>query len=354
MTRANDILTSGMTHVPSGAPWSERGGRLRGVVDLVAGRYPPFLFGLPVGRRLPVFHFHEETPEVLEPALQYLAENGYRTVASEEVTRIVRRQAEPAPRTVLLAFDDAWASLWLVVAPLLRRYGMRAVAYAIPSRIREAAAVRPTLADGPLDASAADRADNPFVTWPELRALSSSGVIDVQSHTWSHAMIFCGTEVIGRVDQAFAAESVLNHPRLNDTDPPVFLTAADRGAPLYPRRSRMSDARRYFPDDAGGSGHWETPEAQQRAIEHELVAARDVLEARLGTPVRHVCLPWGVAGQITRRTLTRMAVETAFSNRLRGGMAVSPGDDAYSLKRLHSRHIRALPGRGRRPFVTLA
>lgn len=343
-----------MTHVPSGAPWSERGGRLRGVLDLIAGRYPPFLFGFPVGRRLPVFHFHEETPEILEPALRYLAENGYRTVVSDEVTRIVRGQRAPAPRTVMLAFDDAWASLWLVVAPLLRRYGMRAVAYAIPSRIRDAAAVRPTLDDGPIDAVAADRADDPFVTWPELRALASSGVIDVQSHTWSHSMIFCGSAVVGRVDASFGREPMLNRPRLNDTDPPVFLTPAEHGAPLYPRRSRMSDARRYFPGAGGTAGRWETPEAQRRAIEQELVAARDVLEARLGTPVRHVCLPWGVAGEIAWATLARLGVETAFSNTLRGGMAVAPGDAPFALKRLHSRYIRALPGEGRRSFLTLA
>ena len=51
----------------------------------------------------------------------------------------------PLPvRAVLLAFDDSWASLWTVVAPLLRRHGLRAVAYAIPARITDAGTVRPS------------------------------------------------------------------------------------------------------------------------------------------------------------------------------------------------------------------
>src|SRR5690242_4313823 len=110
-----------MYNVPPGSPLDEQGGRLRGLMDLAVGHYPKFLFGLPVGRLLPVFHFHQATVETLEPAFQYLAENHYRTVVSDDVERLVRGGQHPGPRTVMLAFDDAWASLWLVVGPLLKR-----------------------------------------------------------------------------------------------------------------------------------------------------------------------------------------------------------------------------------------
>ncbi len=337
-----------MQHVPIGAPFDERGGRARGVLDLVAGRYPGFLFGLPVGRILPVFHFHETTEAALEPAFRHLAENGYRAVVSEDVRRIVRDGRVPEPRTVMLAFDDAWASLWLVVGPLLKRYGLRAVTYAIPARVQDAAEVRATIDVGPVDAEAADRAPNPFVTWPELRSLSASGLVDVQSHTWSHAMVFCDRTAIGRVDAAYAAEPFLNRPRVNVDDPPVFLAPDATGVALYPRRSRMSDALRYFPE----ADRFETADEQRVAIEHELVAARDTLSARLGAPADHICLPWGVAGAVTADAMRRVGIQTAFANRLPGRYAVAPGDPPYFLKRLNSRHIFALPGRGRRPFVT--
>jgi peptidoglycan/xylan/chitin deacetylase (PgdA/CDA1 family) len=375
-----------MTYVPSGAPFSERGGRLRGVIDLLAGRYPPFVFGFGVGSLLPVFHFHETTPEHLTPALQYLAENGYTTVGCDHMAALVRHGTPPPPRSVVLAFDDALASLWLVAVPLLKRFGLTAVAYVIPGRVVDAPAVRPTLDDGPVEAASADRGANAFATWPELRAMVGAGTIEVQSHTWSHAMQFCDSRPSGVVTPANAAEHFLNHPRLNTTDPPEFLPMSRIGFPLFPRRSRMSDGRRFLPNAAacarveafvserGGpsffetpdwqqalagplaavTGEWETEQDQRGAIEYELAASREDLERRLGVRVRHLCLPWGVTGTITRDAIARLGFETAVANRMPGMYAVRSGDDPFFLKRLPNRYIFALPGRGRRSFLTVA
>src|SRR5712692_2319454 len=131
----------------TGVPFEERGVKLRGVVDLAAGRYPSFLLGGPVGDLLPVFHFHEVTRADLEAKLTFLADNGYRTVTSAEIAAYVRRETLLDGRFVGLCFDDAWASLWTVAAPLLKQYGMTAIAYAIPVRIVDAAECRPTLND---------------------------------------------------------------------------------------------------------------------------------------------------------------------------------------------------------------
>src|SRR5689334_5710951 len=116
-----------MPRVPSGVPFEERGGRLRGALDVIAGRYPAFVFGADVGDRLPVFHFHECTVPLLERAFSYLVENGYQTIVSDDVAALVRQGRHPGSRRVMLAFDDAWASLWIVAGPLLRRFGLRAV-----------------------------------------------------------------------------------------------------------------------------------------------------------------------------------------------------------------------------------
>jgi len=348
-----------MRRLPSGAPSDERGGRLRGALDLIAGRYPRFVFGGQVGDALPVFHFHETTRERLAPAFAYLVDNGYRTVTSDDAAALARDGRRPGSRTVMLAFDDAWASLWLIVGPLLREYGLRAVAYAIPVRIQDAPAPRPL----DVQATGADRATNPFVTWPELKTLASSGIVDVQSHTWSHSMIFTGDRVLGRVTSAFADEPFLNRPRIDDGTALTFLSPEQMGYPLFARRSRMSDGLRFFPDlPAGAStngpapvkGRWETADAQARAIEHELVDSRDVLEQQLGVRVRHACLPWGVSGVVARRALERTGYLSAFANQLPGRFAVAAGDDPYFLKRLNERHVYALPGRGRKSFTLFA
>ena len=79
-------------------PFAERGVALRGLLDLATGCYPAFLFGGSLRGVLPVFHFHEVTREGLEPRLQYLAENDYRTVTCDEVARLVVNGVDPGPR----------------------------------------------------------------------------------------------------------------------------------------------------------------------------------------------------------------------------------------------------------------
>lgn len=364
----------GSAHVPFG----ERGGRARGALDFLAGHYPAFTVGGKVGRLLPVFHFHETTPATLEPKLQYLAENGYRTVTSAAITAFVRDAVAPPPRSVVLAFDDAWSSVWTVAGPLLRRYQMQAIVYAIPARIRDARMERPTIEDRGIEP---DAGDEPFVSWPELRRLHADGTFDVQSHTRTHSMVFAGPVLVDFVSPAFRRESMLNRPRIDRNGTPRYLDPSALGAPLYVRRSSMSDALRFYPDEDAGRrttayvaanggesffnrsgwrhelrrvageprGTSQDASARDRAIEDELNGAREEIHARLpGHRVDHICLPWGVAGRSTRAALERCGYRTAFANRFRGRFAVSAGDDPYALKRLSNRYIFALPGRGRR------
>ena len=366
----------------SGIPFAERGGRLRGAIDLFTGRYPAFLFGGPLGALVPVFHLHEVTPAWFEPRLRHLAENGYRTVTADALARYVIDGISPGPRSVALTFDDARASLWTVAAPLLRKYGFTAITFAVPARMQDAAALRPTLDDGLDRPEAADLSDNPFVTWQELRALHTSGIVDVQAHTYTHAAIYCSERPKGFVTPSFGADHILNRPLLTPPDtPPGFLPPDAYGAPLYTRRSRMTDARRFLVDaevisrtrayvaDRGGAaffarpgwddelrrilpprqGTFESTADQVRAIEDELDRCHTELSARLRSDtVRHLALPWGVAGSLTAHALRRSRYQTAYREEMFGRQGVRPGDDPYCLMRLNGKYIGCLPGRGRR------
>ena len=366
----------------SRVPFSERGGMLRGMLDLATGRYPAFLFGGSTGRLLPVFHLHEVTRAVLEPRLQFLAEHGYRTVTTDVIAQLVRNGTHPGPFTVVLCFDDARASLWTVAMPMLRRYNFCAITFAIPGRIADADTTRPTLDDDAPTADRADLSDRPFVTWPELCALQSSGLVDVQNHTFSHASVFCAERVIDFVTPEFASTHLLDRPQMAQNGDPAFLQPDDLGAPLYPQRSRMSDAVRYVEDtdtrdrcrtlvrEAGGtaffarpgwqrtlqalvderSGVFESDETRTHAVQQELDRARTVLEHRLRAPVRHLCFPWGVGGRLAREAARGLGIETAFSERLFGLRAVQAGDDRYRLMRLSGKWITRLPRR-RSPSV---
>ena len=360
-------------------PFEERGGAVRGLLDAACGRLPRFVFGGRVAATvLPVFHFHDVTVSDLEPKLRFLAENGYRTTTADEIAAYARRDIRLDGAHVGLCFDDAWASVWTVAAPLLTRYGLTAITYAIPARITDAAACRPTIdndsaAPGP-----------PFVTWPELRALHASGVVDVQCHTESHSMVFCSTKATNFVTPDYASMPMLNRPQLSPLPSLRFLEPDQLGAPLYDARSRMSDARRvavpldtqarcveYVAREGGAEFFsqldWmdrlerlaadgkdapgvsvESEADRDRAIEVELDRSRAVLNDRLQTnTVNHICLPWGVSSAVTASALPRLGYRSAIANRMRGLLAVQPGDDPYWLKRLPNRYIFHLPGRGR-------
>ena len=400
-------------------PFAERGGALRGLLDLATGCYPAFLFGRSLGGVLPAFHFHEVTREWLEPRLHLLADNGYRTVTCDQIARLVIDRIHPGPRAVALTFDDGWASVWTVAAPLLRKYNLTAILFAIPGRILDAAGVRATIDDDgrakvlrhedgrakvlpheegstkvpphedgrakvlPHDPRRED--DPPFVTWPEVRALHASGIVDVQSHTRSHAMIFSDEHLAGFVTPEFTREPLLNRPLALANGVMRFVEPDALGTPLYLRRSRMSDARRLVADEgvaeqcrdhvrrhggadffmrAGwrqelqntaqtGAGAVETEGAQAAAIREELALGRALLNEKLGTTtVRHVALPWGIAGEVTRRTLAETGHETAFAERPFRRRSVHAGGDRFQLMRLNSKFLTCLPGRGRQWFFT--
>lgn len=379
-----------MTHR---VPFAERGGALRGLLDLATGCYPAFLFGGSLGGVLPVFHLHEVTREWLEPRLQFLAENGYRTVTSDQIARLVIDGIDPGPRAIALTFDDGWASVWTVAAPLVRKYSLTTILFAIPGRILDAAGVRPTIEeDGRTKVlryedggTKVPRYDDSFVTWPELRAMHASGLVDVQSHTRSHAKIFSDDSLTGFVTPEYAREPMLDRPLAPGNDTVHFVEPDALGTPLYLRRSRMSDARRFVADERvaekcrnhvrrhGGAdffkrAEWrqelqniarasagvvETEGARAAAIREELALGRAMLNEKLGTTmVRHVALPWGIAGEVTRRALAETGHETAFAERPFRRRGVHAGDDRFQLMRLNSKFLTCLPGRGRQWFFT--
>jgi len=361
-------------------PFAERGGALRGLVDLATGCYPSFVFGGSLGGVLPVFHFHDVTREWLEPRLQYLVENGYRTVTCDELARLVIDGTSPGPRAVALTFDDGWASAWSVATPLLKQYQLKAILFAIPGRIVDGERLR--------SAESLALHDDPFVTWPELREMHASGVWDVQSHTRSHAMIFTDSEDIDFVTPDYAKTPLLERPLVTVGGRSTFLQPDALGTPLPLQRSRMSDGRRYLSHEAaaeqcrrhvarnGGERFFDRPgwrrelhtisgdadieperfesDAERAAaIREELAEGRALLNERLGTTtVRHVALPWGIAGETTRRALADTGHELAFAERPLKRRGVHAGDDCYQLMRLNGKFLTCLPGRGRKWFFS--
>jgi hypothetical protein len=334
--------------------------------DLLRGKFPPFVFGLPVRSTLPVFRFSRVNRLLLEPYLVYLMENGYSTIGIGEMTAIVNGERERNPKEVLLTFDHGWASLWTVAAPLLRRYGFQAVAYAIPGRVPDVHACRPIMGEPGHDPDI-DRSEHPFASWSELKAISREGQIDIQSNSQTHAKIFSHDKFLKLVEPETRLPT-LSWPLISDPGEPArFLSPTNVFHPLLPIRSRLSDGMRHDVDLSVVSRIHDDPDAapylfkqhflqieteaeREEAIRMELCHSREVLQDRLGRSVSHFSFPWGVSGQIAQRLLEACGYETAFCETRSRLHSVRNGQNPFCLGRLPFSYIRALPGRRRKRY----
>ncbi len=345
-------------------PRAERRMSPRERATLLSGRLPAFCLGGPVGRSLPIFRFGRVNLMLLESSLVYLLENGYRCMGSDEFAAHIRGEEQPDGKSVLLCFDQARASVWTLVAPLLQRYGMRAVTFAIPGRIQHSTGLRPRWREPGHDPDI-DHSQNPFCSWEELKALCQEGVVDVETMGWSHGRIFCDDKFEKLILPETHMED-LDWPMLSDPGEPLrFASPSLVFHPLLPTRSRMSDAYKHDVDlsvirrikeDTNAAPYLfrqhlmqvETTAERDRAIAQELLHPRDLVAEKTGNRPQLFCFPWGVCGKVADRLLQDSSYAAAFRRCRRGAAAWRPGQDRYRIQRLNHEWIRCLPGSRRK------
>ena len=99
------------------------------------------------------------SPKTMEEELQYLQENGYETIWFEDLSHI-----EDYEKPVILTFDDGYDDNYTELFPLLQKYNAKATIFVIPKAI-----------------------GTPHkMTAEQVQELSRSGLVSIQSHTYSH------------------------------------------------------------------------------------------------------------------------------------------------------------------------
>jgi peptidoglycan/xylan/chitin deacetylase (PgdA/CDA1 family) len=263
----------------------------RGLPEFVMSRAPGELSGIPV------FCYHAISRTAFESHLQFLQANQYSTLSADEFRSALGRaerkagQASGSRRLVVLTFDDGLLNLYDTVFPLLRRYGIRVVAFIAPAFHASSAP------DGP-DRSASRSL--PTCSWREIEEMHASGMVDFQSHTFEHRLVPCWP----------------------------------RGAPLSGTSDSACDRLR---------GH-------ALSIADDLARARDLIESRLGKRVRHLAFPLynGTADAVR---IGRTCGYEAFYWGVRPWKPITaPGDDFSCIVRLSGEFLPRLPGRGRVPL----
>ena len=123
---------------------------------------------------IPILEYHDishlttETETVLPPRfaaqMEWLYEEGYRTIFFEELDTL---DAESAQRTVIITFDDGFASFTAYAFPLFQHYGFK-------STINVIGEYMGGFVEG----------NDPRLSWDECRYLVKSGLVEIGCHSF--------------------------------------------------------------------------------------------------------------------------------------------------------------------------
>ena len=126
--------------------------------------------------RLPILMYHSisqpsdakdkltVSPKAFARQMEYLRDKGYNVITLKEAVSYIGERKRPPKKTVAITIDDGYENNYVSAYPVLKRYGMPATIFVITGRI----------------------GDEGFMTWDEIRELSNSGIIDIESHTKFH------------------------------------------------------------------------------------------------------------------------------------------------------------------------
>ena len=336
-------------------------------------QYPPFVISPNpqlVPDTVPVFMYHRVTPDRLEQQLQFLHDNGYRTLRLDEFIAFLHGDLSLQAAAVLLTFDDGDCSWYDVAYPLLKKFGMKATGFLVPAFMKE----HPN--------------SGPWLSWTQVREMEAAGIFSFASHTFRHDRVFKSSRLIDFLHPSFDHNPLgLDTPTV--LDPDGTLLPAPLGSPVYAHASRMRVDKLFldhptvrrecqqFVEDKGGLDFFENPDWRRHLLRHykglcrihgrgafadaasthhavyeDLHQAKAVLEKALQHPVQDLCLPWGEGSE--------MAVARAKEAGYRSCFRVCTvrnqnrkGDNPFYIPRLKEDYLTRLPGKGRENLIDL-
>ncbi len=126
--------------------------------------------------RLPVLMYHSidyttdkknrmiVSPEVFARQMEFLHNNGYNVIPLEKCVSYLADRKKPPSKTVAITLDDGYKNNYTNVYPVVKKYNIPVTIFVITGLVE-----RPG-----------------YLDWKEIREMSDSGVVDIESHTKSH------------------------------------------------------------------------------------------------------------------------------------------------------------------------
>lgn len=362
---------------------------------ILLGKYPAFVFRnvdkLPLGE-IPVFVFHSVEPAPFEAQLKYLAENNYKTIDADTLAHILSGKVKAQPNTVVLTFDDGRGSVWATAYPLLKKYGFCAISFILPLQTIDSDHRYPHLEDvwqGRCSLTEVIERETiaPLCTWSEIEEMHQSGVIDFQSHTSFHHSVFVSHEFFDFINPSLQASFLTStlSPVIRKAGQDTIPHTLEFGQPIYKWAATMATNTRYIEDeylsqscidfvrqngglaffkqdnwrklmkahvvqyttDHGSAARYQSPAERFAEVREDLHRSRQVIEDRLGKPVKHLCYPWYAGSELAVRA-SKEAGYTSNHWGILGRRTINrPGTNPYYITRINDDYIFTLPGQQR-------
>ena len=126
--------------------------------------------------RLPILMYHSfnntstkdykvvVSPEVFEAQIAYLCKAGYDVISLDKAVWYMEQEKRPPRKTVAITIDDGYTNNYTAAYPILKKYNIPVTIFVIVDLIGK---------EGYMD-------------WGQLKEMSDSGLVDIESHTMSH------------------------------------------------------------------------------------------------------------------------------------------------------------------------
>ena len=170
---------------------------LLAIISLYSSHYCTFLvfsvlilllLHFPNTSRIPVFAYHSINEQqdwsgapdlVLSPStfarqMQYLSKAGFNTITMEELQK--NRKEKFIDKNAAVHFDDGYKDTMTKALPILESYGLKATVFVAPGILFDNIDLEHPLY----------RYKKQFLTEEDVCHVANSGVIEIQSHAWSH------------------------------------------------------------------------------------------------------------------------------------------------------------------------
>ena len=101
---------------------------------------------------------------VIHKAFVLIKEKGYQVISQSDLLQAFKTGHTSIKKPVLLTFDDGYEDNYTALFPLLQKYHVHALIFLITQKIGTAG----------------------YLTWPQIKQMQASGLVDFGSHTCSH------------------------------------------------------------------------------------------------------------------------------------------------------------------------